>query len=693
MRPASLFPLFANVQTLPGVGGKTAGHLARIGITQIIDFLWHAPVSLVDRRHMPALNEAKGGEIITAIVTVESHHPPERNGLPYRIRCFNDTGYIHLVFFNTFGNYLERQMPVGSTRVISGRVESFNYELQMTHPDYMTPESELETVKRVEPVYPLTGGVTHKQMTKYLSHCLKKAPQLPEWITTETLAQESWSDWHTAILAIHQLESEASLLPQHKDRRRLAYDELLANQLALQISRQTMKKEAGRSLKGNGTLSKQVREALPFSLTDGQQQVINDIAGDQASDFKMFRLLQGDVGSGKTAVALFAMLNVVECGKQALLMAPTEILAQQHYAWISETLANTDIKVALLTGKQKGKEREALLEEFVSGETHIVIGTHALFQENVTFHDVGLVVIDEQHRFGVNQRLALAEKGSQADLLLMTATPIPRTLTLVTYGDMDVSSLTEKPKGRQEIDTRVMSVSKLDSMLEGIKRAVDQGEKAYWICPLIQESESSDLAAVEERFANFQQILGPKVGLAHGKMKAEERDAVMQKFKSGEISVLVATTVVEVGVDVPDATIIVIEHAERFGLSQLHQLRGRVGRGDKASNCLLLYGPESGKMTQERLRVMRESTDGFYIAEEDLRLRGSGELLGTKQSGLPDFRIVDVIEHRDLFKKAHEDARAILEADPQLTGERSEALKTLLYLYQYDQHMQYLKAA
>lgn len=695
MRPEVLFSLFAPVQSLPGVGEKVASHLQRMGCSNLVDLLWHLPTGVVDRRAMPPLNQSEAGSVITSVVTVEEHMPPERRaiGKPYRVRCYNETGFLTLVFFNAYGDTIKKQLPVGHKRVVSGKIEDYHGEKQMPHPDYVVPEAELEKVKRVEPVYPLTYGLTNRMLLKYIAACMPRIPELPEWIQEEHLKRFGWSTWKSSLMDCHQPDAAASLDPKDPARSRLAYDELLANQLALLLMRNKMRKHNGQKIEGDGRLRNALLEALPFTLTEGQNEMLTEIVADQASDGRMHRMLQGDVGSGKTVVALMAMLNVVETGKQAAMLAPTEILARQHMAWISKMVAQCGVRVALLTSRQKGKERKAVLDALASGEIDLLIGTHAIFQEAVNYNNLALAVIDEQHRFGVEQRLLLAKKGKNVDMLLMSATPIPRTLTLTMYGDMDCSRLMDKPKGRKPIDTRTISLSRMADVVGGVKRAMATGKKMYWICPLVEESEELDLAAAEERFRHFQKMFGDnRVGLVHGKMKGEERENVMTEFKEGNIQLLVATTVIEVGVDVPDATLMVIEHADRFGLAQLHQLRGRVGRSDAQSSCVLLYGKYLNDTTRARLNIMRETEDGFLIAEEDLRLRGGGEILGTRQSGMQDFRLANLSDHYELLQIAYKDAQMIVHQNELDKGtKRGEALRVLLHLFAYDSQVQYMK--
>lgn len=695
MRPEILVPLFADITTLPGIGVKTAQAYKRLTGTKILDVLCHMPSSLIDRRAMPDIMAMREGDVVTAIVTVEQHMPPARpkdKNSPFKVRCFNETGFLILIFFHAYPDHIKKVLPPGEVRVISGKVERFGGEVQIVHPDYIAPVAELASVAKVEPVYPLAIGVTHRAFCKTLDAALQRPRPLPEWIEPHFLEKQKWASWRESLGKSHSPQNDNDVLPSSSSRSRLAYDELLASQLALKLVRKHVNKCDGREIKGEGGLRRQLLEALPFKLTAGQQEVIKQINADQETTTRMMRLLQGDVGSGKTVVALFAMLNAVEAGKQAALMVPTEILSKQHMRWIEQSVAPLGVRVALLVGGVKGAQRKAVLEQLAAGEIDIIIGTHALFQDAVTFHDLGLVVIDEQHRFGVEQRLSLAKKGKNVDMLLMTATPIPRTLTLAAYGDMDSSRLTEKPAGRKKIDTRILSVKKIDQVLDGLGRVIEKGNKVYWICPLVEESEKIDLAAAEERYAEFSQLFGAhKVGLVHGRMTPAEREEVMVRFRDGDVDILVATTVIEVGVDVPDATIIVIEHAERFGLSQLHQLRGRVGRNDRQSSCILLYH-HLGEISRKRLEIMRQSDDGFYLAEEDLKLRGGGEVLGTRQSGLPEFKLADLSEHYELLKIANDDSKLIMQNDPDLQTERGQALRVLLYLFGYDVQAKYLKA-
>ena len=692
MRPQLLFPLFAPITALTGVGPRLGKLIERAAGSRVVDLLWHLPSGLIDRRYAPKVREAKEGLVATLTVWIDAHQPPKNPRLPYRVRCRDETGFLFLVFFHARPEYLEKALPVGEQRVVSGRLERFRDELQITHPDHIGTLAELESLRGVEPIYPLTTGLTLKVLGKAIRSALDRAPALPEWIDRAYLKRQDWPDWREALLAAHAPESEAALALTVPARARLAYDELLANQLAVALVRQHQRRQTGRPVAGDGRLRQKAIAALPFRLTRSQEEAVQDILADMAGQSRMLRLLQGDVGSGKTVVAFLAMLNAVETGAQAALMAPTEILARQHFATIAPLAEATGVRAALLTGRDKGRPRDVLLADLRQGGIEIAIGTHALFQEEVAFKDLALSVVDEQHRFGVHQRLMLAAKGRAIDMLVMTATPIPRTLVLAAYGDMDVSRLTEKPAGRRPVDTRTLPLDRLDEVIAAVRRAVAKGARIYWVCPLVEESEVVDLAAASARHHHLASLFPGQVGLVHGRLRGGEKDAVMADFAAGKLAILVATTVIEVGVDVPEATVMVIEHAERFGLAQLHQLRGRIGRGDQPSTCLLLYSTPLGETAKRRLAILRETDDGFRIAEEDFRLRGPGELLGTRQSGLPEFRMADLAVHEHLLAAARDDARLVLERDPDLKGARGDALKTLLYLFERDAAVRYLRS-
>ena len=692
MRPAILFPLFADIRTLSGVGPKLEKLIAKVAGPKLADLAFDLPVGVVDRSYRPKLASAEPGRIATVEVSVLDHLPPRIKNQPYKVRVSDDSAVMELVFFRAHADYLAAQLPVGQRRVISGRIEKFKDRLQMAHPDYIVAPQDIASFPLHEPVYGLTEGLTARPMAKAVRGAVDKVPDMAEWQDPAFLKQRKWDGFRAALEQAHAPAHDGDLSPETPARQRLAYDELLANQLALLLIRGSMRGNKGRAVFSTGKLKAQAIAALPFALTDPQLEALAEIEQDMASEKRMLRLLQGDVGSGKTIVSLLAMLGAVEAGLQAALMAPTELLVRQHLASLEPYAKAAGARLGCLTGREKGAGRDAILAKLAAGEIDILIGTHALFSDDVAFKDLGLAVVDEQHRFGVHQRMQLQSKGRPADVLVMTATPIPRTLALTAYGDMDVSKITGRPPGRKPVETRVMGAARMDDLITHLRTALDRGARAYWVCPLVEESEKIDLAAAQDRAVMLAQALGLKVGLMHGKMKAAERDAAMAAFKAGETQLLVATTVIEVGVDVPEATIMVVEHAERFGLAQLHQLLGRVGRGTGKSSCILLWHEPLGETAKARLKTMRDTDNGFVIAEEDLRLRGPGEVLGKRQSGVEEFRMADPAAHADLLAVAHDDARLILARDPDLKSLRGEALRTLLYLFGRDEAVRYLRA-
>ncbi len=700
MRPSLLDPLFAPLTSLPGVGPRLAPLFDRLigrdgRPAKVVDMLTHMPTGAVDRSLRGSLRDAPYGETITVKVLVERHRPPPlgRARLPYKVLVSDDTADMELVFFNGREGQLRAMLPEGSTRWVSGKLEMFDGIRQMPHPDRILTADQFAAMPPVEPVYPMTEGLGPRVMMRTAAAALARLPVLPEWIDPSLLAQRGWPSFEACLRALHEPTQVQSLGAESLFRQRLAYDELLASQLAIVMVRARMKRAAGRPMAGNGAIADRIRAALPFALTAGQEQALAEIHADMASSERMLRLLQGDVGSGKTIVGLLAMARAVEAGRQAAMMAPTEILARQHFERMKPLAEAAGMTIALLTGRDRPGERRVTLEGIASGAINLVVGTHALFQEQVRFGDLGLAVVDEQHRFGVHQRLALSAKGDGVDLLVMTATPIPRTLVLTYFGDMDVSLLREKPAGRRPVDTRAVSLDRLDDMAAAIQRAVADGRQAYWVCPLVADSEALDAAAAEDRCAWLRERLGEDVvGLVHGQMSGRDRDLAVERFAAGETRVLVSTTVIEVGVDVPNASIMVIEHAERFGLTQLHQLRGRVGRGAEASTCILLYKGPLGETAKARIGILRETEDGFRIAEEDLRLRGEGDVLGSRQSGQPGFRLADMPAHASLVQVARDDALLHFSRDPALESPRGRALRTLLYLFERDEAVKLLSA-
>ncbi|MBL4620699.1 MAG: ATP-dependent DNA helicase RecG [Marinicaulis sp.] len=693
MRPTILNPLFADITVLPGIGPKIAALIGRVIGPCVVDLIFMPPANVIDRSARPTIAEASHGQLATFLVTVDHHNPPPKGRrLPYKVVCSDETGFLTLIFFHARSDYLLKTLPEGKKRLVSGKIEEFNGERQMVHPDYIIDPEKPEDMPLYEPVYPLTAGLSAGVMRKSVVNALKRAPDLPEWQDVAWLSKHHWADWHSALEELHKPTNQTDLSPLTPIRKRLAYDELLANQLALMLIRKARIKTTGRAIAGNGSLRAKANKALTFDLTNAQKHVLEEVFDDMKSPERMVRLVQGDVGSGKTIVAFLAMLNAIETGAQAAFMSPTEILARQHMESLAPLATAAGVTLEILTGRDKGQARNEKLQRLAAGEIDILIGTHAIFQETVVFYDLAIAVIDEQHRFGVHQRISLTQKGPRPDLLVMTATPIPRTLALTAYGDMEVSQITEKPPGRKPIDTRTIPLSRISDVIEGVKRAVAKGEQVYWVCPLVEESDILDVTAVEERFETLKSELGDRVGIVHGRMSGPDKDAVMENFFDGAISVLIATTVIEVGVNAPNATIMIIEHAERFGLAQLHQLRGRVGRSDKKSSCLLLYKAPLGETATARLKILRETEDGFIIAEEDLRLRGAGDLLGAAQSGFPQFKLADLSVHGELLAAARDDAKMIIERDIELKDERGKALRVLLYLFNRDDAVKLLSA-
>lgn len=676
MRPDILNPLFAEVEVLKGIGPQLAKPLKRLGLERVIDILFHLPVGWIDRKRVSRLNVADAGQVISIDVTpVEYRQGGQRS--PFRVYAEDALGNrLTLTYFNNPG-WAKKQLPLGVRRTVSGRLESYGQELQMVHPDHVLPPEESKSLPEREPVYPLSEGLTNHRLGQLAAQALARIPALAEWIEPSLLASRSWPGWEPSLLVAHQDPA------QQKPRERLAYDEIFANQLALMLVRASSRRRRGVMLTGDGRLRDALK--LPYAPTGAQRRAVAEIEGDLQQEVPMLRLLQGDVGSGKTLVALMALLTAVEAGAQGALLAPTEILARQHHETLSRQLAGLPVNVAILTGREKGKAREATLMGLADGSIHVLVGTHAIFQQAVTYRNLGLAVVDEQHRFGVAQRLLLSQKAERPPhLLVMTATPIPRTLTLTHYGEMDVSRLDEMPPGRQPVETRVLSCDRLAEVVEALGRHVSRGGQAYWVCPLVEESEVSDQAAAEARAQLLRARFGDKVGLVHGRMRGPEKDEVMAAFQRNDIAVLVATTVIEVGVDVPNATLMIVEGADRFGLAQLHQLRGRVGRGEGQSICLLLRNNGLSETARARLALMRETNDGFRIAEEDLRLRGAGEILGTRQSGEAQFRLASPEQIQALIQPATDDARLLVDRDGGLEGPRGQAARILLYLMERD---------
>ncbi len=690
-RPEVLFPLFAKLETLKGIGPKTAVHFAGLHIQTPRDLIFTLPTSGIDRSRKSSLRDAILPGVVTVEVEVGIHVPPTQKGRPYYVHVRDAELEFRLVFFHARGDYLQKQLPTGQRRLISGKVELFDAKAQIVHPDHMVPVSQAADIPEFEPIYPLTHGVTQKVMFRATRSALKQVSDYDEWIDASQRKKAGWPDFLTALKTAHAPGSMKEIAPTTPARERLAYDEMFAHQLTLSLARASVRAKPGIASIATGRLQSKVLAALPYRPTNAQTRAISEIAEDMGHATRMNRLLQGDVGAGKTLVALMALLTAVEAGGQGVMMAPTEILARQHMESLKPLADDAGIVLELLTGRDKGAERKAKLDALATGNIHVLVGTHAVFQKDVTFHDLRLAVVDEQHRFGVSQRMELGEKGEAVDVLVMTATPIPRSLALTQYGDMDVSVLDEKPPGRKPVATATVSTARMDEVVGKLRAAIQAGSQAYWVCPLVEESEVSDKTAAEERFKRLRAVLGEDaVGLVHGQMPPAEKDAAMAKFVDGKTSILVATTVIEVGVNVPNATIMVIERAEGFGLAQLHQLRGRVGRGEGASTCLLMFQEPLSETAKRRLNILRETEDGFRISEEDLAMRGAGDLIGTAQSGLPRFRIADLERQTALMAIAQSDARALLNDDPALTSKRGQAARVLLWLMEQDRAIRLL---
>ena len=694
-RPGDLNAYFADITTLNGVGEKVGDALNRAMGARLRDLVLTPPAGLIDRTNRPTIAGAREGDIATFEVTVGSHIAPNARNRPYRVRVFDDTGDMTLTWFKAYPQSMEKMMPEGSKRIISGKCEVFNAELQMTHPDYVLALEKAEDLPELETLYPLTAGLGQKMARKAVNGALDKVltgPELGNWLDPAFQAQQDWPDYRTALSLLHRPEHPVDINDDSPVRRRLAYDELLAKQLAMALVRERNRGAGGQALSAKGDYVQDVLKGAPFPPTGAQARAFEEIKADMASPDRMSRLLQGDVGAGKTFVAALACAYAAEAGVQVALMAPTEILARQHVETLRKFLEPAGLTVEGVTGRDKGKAREALATGMAEGYIDVIVGTHALFQDKAAFKNLGLVIIDEQHRFGVRDRLRLTEKGEATDLLVMTATPIPRTLALTSYGDLDISILDEKPAGRVPIETAILPLARLDGVIDAVGRAVKEGNQVYWVCPLVEDSEVLNLSSVEDRHRQLTAMFGDRVGLLHGRLSPQEKESMSIRFKAGEFDILVATTVIEVGVDAPNATIIVIEHAERFGLAQLHQLRGRVGRSDKKSSCLLLYQGPLSVNGKARLEIMRQSEDGFLIAEKDWELRGSGDLLGAAQSGLPRFTLANLDRHKDLLETATQDARLLVQMDPGLTSARGMAARNLLYLFEQDYGIAMMRA-
>lgn len=681
--PPALSALLAPARLPKGARKDALGLIAKVaGGGLVRDLVLLPPNSAIDRRLRVPIGETQDGDIATIEAEVDGYTPAYKN-LPHRIRLRDETGFLSVAYFRGNREMFERMWPVGQKRLVSGTVTFYDGMRQMLHPDHVVDPDRGEAPPPVEPVYPLTQGLAGRTLARTILGALDSVPEAPEWLEPSTVKAHDWPDFRTALEHIHRPTSPEDVAPESAFRTRLAYDELFARQCALRLRRQHRRKEPGRAVTGDGSLADKIIESLPFAPTGAQTRSVKEIYADMAEPAPMLRLLQGDVGSGKTLVAALAMARAAEAGLQSAMMAPTDLLARQHGVTLAPLLEAAGISMAVLTGRDKPKDRRAIMEKLASGEISVVVGTHALFQDDVSFKDLGLIVIDEQHRFGVSDRMRMVAKGFAPHVLVMSATPIPRTLALSIHGDMDISILDEKPPGRQPIRTVAMPSTRAHEIMDAIREATARGERAYWVCPLIEESEAVDLAAVEDRYEELKALFGKGVEIVHGRISPTLREQAMERFRSGESTVMVATTVIEVGVNVPEATIMVIEHAERFGLAQLHQLRGRVGRGDKRGSCILLWKPPIGPAAKERLDTLRQNDDGFAIAETDFKMRGAGDVLGTQQSGLPPFRLVSPEAHADMLGAADKEARLAIERDPDLITPRGQAVRLVLSIFGY----------
>ncbi|MEM5517576.1 ATP-dependent DNA helicase RecG [Henriciella sp. AS95] len=676
MRDERLFPLFQSLDRLPGIGPKLKPvfeHL--IGGEHVWDLLLHLPDRWLDRRVKASFEELIPGEVATVRGEVHAYKAPYNDRAPHRIQMYDGTGFLTLIFFRAEPRWLQGQFPIGKERIVSGAVGEFQGERQMTHPDYIIDPARGEMPPQVEPIYSLTAGLTNKKVHSAAEAALDCiTDELPEWISADLMDKHDWPAFKAALTGLHA-PTEYDETAFETCRERLAYDEALARELVFAKARQARTQRAAPNLKSSNDDMNAVAASLPYKLTNAQIRAVKEITVDIAEPHPMRRMLQGDVGAGKTLVALLAAVKAVSSGFQAAFMAPTEVLARQQYETVSGLLSPLGYEVAALTGRDRGAAREGTLIGLADGSIQIAVGTQALFQEAVRFQNLGLVIVDEQHRFGVADRMKLASKAQAPHMLVMSATPIPRTLAQAVHGDLDISVLDEKPEGRQPIETRAIPDTRIEEVVQGVARAIDRGERVFWVCPRV-DADEDDSSAVY-RSAALKEALGVPVGLVHGRLKGEAKDTALEDFRTGKTKVLVATTVIEVGVDVPDATIMVIERAEGFGLAQLHQLRGRVGRGTKKSFCLLLYRPPLGDVARERLETLRATEDGFEIAEADFRLRGPGDLLGLRQSGAVDYRIIDLTKDADLVPVARQDARFLVERGGETNAKRAEALGLL----------------
>ncbi len=685
MRSNKINPLFSPILSLSGIGPKLDVLFQRLVGPRLVHLLWHLPYNIIKRKFINNIIEAEINSLITFKVDVIKHKPSYFSSkAPYKISCLCGDTPVTLVFFYARQPYIKTVLPEGESRFISGKLEYFKNTYQITHPSHIVEIDKLNTLKNIEPVYSLTAGLTHNIYIKTIDKILQKIPDLEEWIDEKIINKYFFNDWKNSLLKSHQPTSKDDLMESNIYRKRLAYDELLAHQLAIAIIRNYNQKTKGIKFNQNLNLVFKCINNLPFKLTQSQKKAWKEIFEDLTSPHQMIRLLQGDTGSGKTVIALLSLIHAIDSSYQGVLMAPTSILAQQHFNNLSTILKPLNINILLLTGKDTGNSRLEKLSLIKTGEAQIIIGTHALIQDDVSYHSIGLVVCDESHRFGVFQRLSLTNKGKKPNVLTMSGTPIPRTLALAAYGNIDQSRLTEKPEGRIPINTKSIPISKVNDLINRLTNKIETNEKIYWVCSLVEESEELDLQAATKRFESLNRKFKGKVLLIHGQLKEKEKENVMKKFQNEDYSILVATTVIEVGVDVPLATTMIIENAERFGLSSLHQIRGRIGRNNMPANCILLFKENIGELAKKRIAKMKETNDGFEIAEHDSLLRGEGDRIGKKQSGQPSFLIADLAFDKELLEDARKTVEFISNNDPKLENENGLRLRNLLHLFEKD---------
>ncbi len=646
--------LLSDINNIKGIGTKTSKLFKKKNINTIFDLLWSLPRDSVDRTNIVKINELQIGKIQTITINVRKYNFPRIRNLPNRVLCDDDTGKLECVFFNSYEGYIKKILPLGSSVTISGKISYYKNKYQITNPTHVS--SDINSIKKIFTSYSLTEGLTEKKYNKIIDEVLKNIPDLEEWLSDDVLKKFNHISWKKSILELHNpinIKKKGNFLS------RLIFDEILSTFLINSKIRKNIKKIKKNKKKFNNDEMIKIKNRIKFRLTNDQLVAIDQINNDLKSNQKMFRLLQGDVGSGKTIVSFIVAMNVVSSGFQVCFMAPTEVLAKQHYM-LAKKLFNKNINIKLLTSKTEYRERKEILSDLDNNIINIVIGTHSLFQEKIKYHNLGLIIIDEQHKFGVKQRKKLSDKGGKnCDILVMSATPIPRTMIMTIFGDMDISIIKNKPKLRKEIKTYSKLETKIRDIIKFIQKQISQQNQVFWVCPLIEESKKVDHQSSIKRYDELKKIFKNKVGLLHGALNSEEKSIILQKFLNKKIDILVSTTVIEVGIDFPNANTIIIENANKFGLSQLHQLRGRVGRGNKESYCILMFKSNLSENAKKRINILKSTTDGFKISDEDMKLRGYGDLLGFKQSGLQSFRLADPVLNEDLFLLAEKEVKKL----------------------------------